>query len=1196
MSKLCYGCFEEYNERLDLCPHCGYEDSEAPEEVTHLAPGQILKDTYVIGKVLGYGGFGVTYLGWNTVLQQKVAIKEYLPSEFSTRMPGHSQVTVFNGEKSEQFHDGVDKFVDEANKLAQFRNTDGIVLIYESFHENNTAYIIMEYLDGQTLTKRLEATGPLPADEAVRLMTPIVQSLQIVHAQGIIHRDIAPDNIIVTQEGQVKLIDFGAARFATTSHSRSLTVVIKPGYSPEEQYRSRGDQGPWTDVYAVGATLYRMITGTAPPDAMERRAFFEGKKKDILTPLAKISKSIAKNQETAILNAMNVRIEDRTPDMAAFEQELNSRDEVKRRYGKIKKIDMMNWPVWMKIAIPVAACLVVVLSSLFAVGLIGFSSSLIMDSIVPAGMAKVPSVINTDVSKAEQRLTDVVLLPTVVGKEFSGMIPANMVLKQDVVAGTVVMQNTLIPLTISGGAETRTVPDISGMDVDEAVAVLENLGFTIQIESEYSSTFAQNAVITQSSAGDEELELGAAITLVVSMGMDPNDQGERILTKVPDFVGLSYNDAQKSAQAAGFLLSIQGREYSAVVGKDKVISQSVSAGSELMSGDTVRLVVSLGVQVIKVADVQYKTESEARNILEGQGLAVNVAYAESETIAKNLVIAQNPVAQASVNPNGTVTITVSTGGKSFEMPNVIGLAEAKARSDLGAKGLVVNTEYALNQSVPVGNVISQSVAAKTMVNRGDSVAITVSKASQTVLTKIEVIPPNQTTYALGEGLNLGGMVVTATYSDNSTRNVTSFCSTSGFNSSSAGTKTVTVSYAEDGTTKTATFSVTVNAAAKALHHIEVIPPSKDAYNVGDSFNSGGMVVTAVYNDNTTKNVTSASKTSGFDSSSPGVKYITVSYTEDGATHTAQFSISVDAVTVATLVRIEVIPPDKTSYEIGDSFSSAGMTVYAYYSNNSNDIVTSSCATSGFNSSSAGTKTITVSYTDGGITKTAQFNVTVNAKAAPVVSDWTKVQSMPSGAKVTDRKWTYDLTETIETTDSSVSGAVKTGERWAQSGSGSVEYASFPSGFDQSHSLYSTYNKQPVSAFENATTRRTVTTNRTGFIYWHWTYEPGSSTGSVNNRLIQSYRGYDSVSGYNYIYFHAVVNNNDYPFYPSGNAYQWNGGGIYWTWWWYRIDINRCDYVDYTKYNTFTKTQAKESSAYPTESNATNIQEWVKYTM
>ena len=531
MNKQCYGCFEDYNESLSMCPHCGYEDGEGPEEALHLEPGRRLKEIYIVGKVLGYGGFGVTYLAWNTVLEQKVAIKEYLPSEFSTRMPGQTKVTVFNGDKAEQFHDGIDKFVEEANRLAQFRNTEGIVKIFESFKENNTAYIVMEYLDGETLTKYLEKTGQLSTDEAIRLMTPIIQSLQAVHEQGVIHRDIAPDNIMITKDGRVKLIDFGAARYATTSRSRSLTIVIKPGYSPEEQYRSRGDQGSWTDVYAVGATMYRMITGQTPPDAMERRASFEGKKKDILSAISKHSKQTNANQEVAIFNAMNIRIEDRTPDMGTFEQELNSQDEVKRRTSKIKKIDVLKWPLWAKISLPTAVSFLLIFSILLGIGAIGFDANLRENIDVPEGMTRVPSVVSSEISKAEARLTESKLFCSIIGKEYSDDIPADLILKQDLAAGSIVPSNSELKIEISGGKVqseeqlTQTdengnlsVADVQYRTKEEAIRLLKLQGMTIKIVEQSSETIAAGVVISQNPKVGTKLAPGTEVTLTVSTG------------------------------------------------------------------------------------------------------------------------------------------------------------------------------------------------------------------------------------------------------------------------------------------------------------------------------------------------------------------------------------------------------------------------------------------------------------------------------------------------------------------------------------------------------------------------------------------------------------------------------------------------------------------------------------------------------
>ena len=296
MSKRCMGCMENYGDEFEVCPFCGYVEGTPPEEAIHMEPGMILNNRYVIGRVLGYGGFGVTYIGWDGKLEQKVAIKEYLPSEFSTRMPGQSGVTVFNGDRSEQFLDGMNKFIDEARRLAKFQNEPGIVRVFDSFNENGTAYIIMEYLEGETLTERLKRDKTIPEDEAVKMLWPVMESLKVVHQEGILHRDIAPDNIFLTKDGEVKLIDFGASRYATTSHSRSLSVIIKPGYSPEEQYRSRGDQGPHSDVYALAATLYKMITGKTPPDAMERRAKVESKKKELLEAPSKLVKNISVNR------------------------------------------------------------------------------------------------------------------------------------------------------------------------------------------------------------------------------------------------------------------------------------------------------------------------------------------------------------------------------------------------------------------------------------------------------------------------------------------------------------------------------------------------------------------------------------------------------------------------------------------------------------------------------------------------------------------------------------------------------------------------------------------------------------------------------------------------------------------------------------------------------------------------------------
>ena len=270
---LCPGCFAERG-NASTCPHCGYDESlkRGPLVLAHrtlLHNGQ-----YLIGKVLGKpGGFGITYLALDTRLETRVAIKEYLPRDLAGRDAGHATVSAHSAQDDEFFRYGLTQFLQEARTLARFDHAN-IVRVRNFFEENGTGYLVMDYYDGVTLADHLaqQPQGRLTEETAVGILMPILDGLREVHAKNILHRDIKPQNIYLTTGNRPILLDFGAARQAMSERSRSLSVVLSEGYAPYEQYHRRGEQGPWTDIYASAAVLYHAVAGEPPPPATERVA------------------------------------------------------------------------------------------------------------------------------------------------------------------------------------------------------------------------------------------------------------------------------------------------------------------------------------------------------------------------------------------------------------------------------------------------------------------------------------------------------------------------------------------------------------------------------------------------------------------------------------------------------------------------------------------------------------------------------------------------------------------------------------------------------------------------------------------------------------------------------------------------------------------------------------------------------------
>jgi|UniRef100_UPI003FEFC492 serine/threonine protein kinase len=287
------------------------------ENLYCLRKGTRLIGRYTIEKVLGQGGFGITYLGMDELHKKKVAIKEFFPQGIVTRnIEYEDTVTVTLVGEKENYDKGKERFLKEAQTMAMFSKDKGIVKALDFFEINNTAYIVMEYLEGVTLKQYLRENERIDAEDLVELLVPLIEALDEIHSQGLIHRDISPDNIMVLPDGRIKLMDFGAARDYTEFGEKSLSIVLKPGYAPPEQYQTHGVQGPWTDIYALCATMYKCITGENPPDAIDRLV------DDHLKKISAFGIPVLPQIEEAIIKGMSVAAKDRYQNVGDFCEDL----------------------------------------------------------------------------------------------------------------------------------------------------------------------------------------------------------------------------------------------------------------------------------------------------------------------------------------------------------------------------------------------------------------------------------------------------------------------------------------------------------------------------------------------------------------------------------------------------------------------------------------------------------------------------------------------------------------------------------------------------------------------------------------------------------------------------------------------------------------------------------------------------------
>ena len=522
----CLRCMGTYDDQYEICPHCGAYYRHEKKDSFHLDPGIVIGENseYIVGESIGCGGFGITYVGWDNRLNRKIAIKEFFPSKYVTRT-NFNTVMVYDDTFINEYEMGLRNFIDEANRLAQYNGYEGIVHIYDCLIDKNTAYMIMDYVEGVTLMNYLKQHGPIPYQRAIRILMPVLVSLGEIHKTGLIHRDISPDNIIINEaEEKITLIDFGSARLANPEGKDGLTAIVKPGFAPLEQFYYNGNQGTWTDVYSAAAVLYHMITGKIPPSSSERI------NEDMIKTPTQLGYPIPQNLEIAIMNALNVNVESRTQTVDEFYMAISGQIQVQRVEPEVskKKGEPLKPIHKMIIAASAVLCVVIVVLIVLLTGLKDNNKN---------GEYQLPNYENgagdygNDKIKKELENKGIDATVLIVGKisEFdTSKFQNSEVIKQEPEPGYTVKKGEKVDIRVSiassGKIEKGKVPYLYAWPAKEAVIHLRNAGIeNFELIPMESDDYDTNLVCDQNPYPGEPFTKDDTLKIYVSGKEIPKD-------------------------------------------------------------------------------------------------------------------------------------------------------------------------------------------------------------------------------------------------------------------------------------------------------------------------------------------------------------------------------------------------------------------------------------------------------------------------------------------------------------------------------------------------------------------------------------------------------------------------------------------------------------------------------------------------
>ncbi len=620
---LCPGCMGRWEDTENPCPRCGFSWERVSGEGRELPPFTILAGRYLLGRKVGAGGFGITYIAMDLEREETVAVKEFFPVGLAERKGDN--VEALPGEEGKDFRSALRSFQKEAELLSRFSEVEGIVRYRDTVQENQTAYLVMDYVEGINLKQQMrQMEKPFSQAEALRLMVPILLAVDTMHRGGVLHRDISPENLIRKPDGTLTLIDFGAAREYAVDEEENLTVILKRGYAPDEQYHYGSRQGPWTDLYACCAVLYQMVSGIRPQDASDRR------KKDELLPLdavegVEVTEAFARAIEkgmtiyaTERYSSIELLLADlapeRMPQVSApapapeppEAPEESHRPESPEESHQPEAPESPEAPEGSTPApaggkrpfragiLLLAAGGIVLAVSLFAA--LGGSEGAApaagsreeseeasrLASALPEESTRenettvyapeVPDVRRLSLEEARQLLEpDFSVEVQFAADDSAGH---GQVISQSLAPGETVVEGTEITLTVA-------LADLAGMDMDTAEQALTELGLEASVEHRYSTEVEEGCVMEFRLEGEQAV-------LVVSDGPE--------IVQVPDVRGLTEEEAQQAAADLGLTAILRNdQKFYSEYSRGLVAYQQPDPGTEMEAGSYFLYDTSAGV-------------------------------------------------------------------------------------------------------------------------------------------------------------------------------------------------------------------------------------------------------------------------------------------------------------------------------------------------------------------------------------------------------------------------------------------------------------------------------------------------------------------------------------------------------------------------------------------------------------------------